>query len=130
MIESGTWTVLFTDIVGSTELRTQLGDDEADVLFGAVDRAVAAAVDKHQGVLVKGLGDGHMAAFRGAADGIAAAVAIQQAAVRERTRRARESDSAPAMREPKATTCSAHRSSRRHGCAMRPRAARSWSPRS
>ena len=83
MIESGTWTVLFTDIVGSTELRTQLGDDEADVLFGAVDRAVAAAVDKHQGVLVKGLGDGHMAAFRGAADGIAAAVAIQQAAVRD-----------------------------------------------
>ena len=83
MIESGTWTVLFTDIVGSTELRTQLGDDEADVLFGVVDRAVAAAVDKHQGVLVKGLGDGHMAAFRGAADGIAAAVAIQQAAVRD-----------------------------------------------
>jgi class 3 adenylate cyclase len=63
MIESGTWTVLFTDIVGSTELRTQLGDDEADVLFGVVDRAVAAAVDKHQGVLVKGLGDGPMAAF-------------------------------------------------------------------
>ena len=83
MIESGTWTVLFTDIVGSTELRTQLGDDEADVLFGVVDRAVAAAVDEHQGVLVKGLGDGHMAAFRGAADGIAAAVAIQQAAVRD-----------------------------------------------
>ena len=34
MIESGTWTVLFTDIVGSTEVRTRLGDDEADVLFG------------------------------------------------------------------------------------------------
>ena len=129
MIESGTWTVLFTDIVGSTELRTQLGDDEADVLFGAVDRAVAAAVDKHQGVLVKGLGDGHMAAFRGAADGIAAAVAIQQAAVRD-GRVVLRVGPAPAMREPKATTCSVHRSSRRHGCAVRPRAARSWSPRS
>ncbi len=83
MIESGTWTVLFTDIVGSTEVRTGLGDDEADVLFGAIDAAVGAAVDAHQGVLVKGLGDGHMAAFRGAADAVATAVAIQQAVARE-----------------------------------------------
>ena len=34
-------------------------------------------------MLVKGLGDGHMAAFRGAADAIGAAVEIQQAACRE-----------------------------------------------
>ncbi len=82
MIESGTWTVLFTDIVGSTEVRTRLGDDEADVLFSAIDAAVADAVERNQGVLVKGLGDGHMAAFRGAADAIGAAVAIQQAVTR------------------------------------------------
>ena len=68
MIESGTWSVLFTDIVGSTEVRSRLGDDAADVLFTGFDSAVADAVDSHQGVLVKGLGDGHMAAFRGAAD--------------------------------------------------------------
>ena len=83
MIESGTWSVLFTDIVGSTEVRGRLGDDAADVLFSGFDAAVAEAVDSHQGVLVKGLGDGHMAAFRGAADAIGAAVEIQQAACRE-----------------------------------------------
>ncbi len=83
MIESGTWSVLFTDIVGSTEVRTRLGDDAADVLFRSLDAAVADAVDAHQGVLVKGLGDGHMAAFRGAADAVGAAVDIQQAACRE-----------------------------------------------
>ncbi len=82
MIESGTWTVLFTDIVGSTEVRTRLGDDEADVLFSAIDAAVAAAVERNQGLLVKGLGDGHMAAFRGAADALGAAVAIQQEVTR------------------------------------------------
>ena len=64
MIESGTWSVLFTDIVGSTEVRSRLGDDAADVLFSRLDAAVSSAIDAHQGVLVKGLGDGHMAAFR------------------------------------------------------------------
>ena len=83
MIESGTWSVLFTDIVGSTEVRSRLGDDAADVLFSRLDAAVSSAIDAHQGVLVKGLGDGHMAAFRGAADAIGAAVEIQQAACRE-----------------------------------------------
>ncbi|HMK11520.1 MAG TPA: adenylate/guanylate cyclase domain-containing protein, partial [Acidimicrobiales bacterium] len=82
MIESGTWTVLFTDIVGSTELRSTLGDDAADALFGTIDAAIIDAVERNQGVRVKGLGDGHMAAFRGAADAIGAAVAIQQAAAR------------------------------------------------
>ena len=44
---------------------------------------MSSAIEAHQGVLVKGLGDGHMAAFRGAADAIGAAVEIQQAACRE-----------------------------------------------
>ena len=88
MIESGTWTVLFTDIVGSTEVRSRLGDDEADVLFSGSTRRSSSAIDAHQGVLVKGLGDGHMAAFRGAADAIGAAVEIQQAACRDAADRA------------------------------------------
>ncbi|HTN78434.1 MAG TPA: AAA family ATPase [Acidimicrobiales bacterium] len=82
MIESGTWTVLFTDIVGSTELRSTLGDDAADALFSTIDAAIVDAVERNQGVRVKGTGDGHMAAFRGAADAIGAAVAIQQAVAR------------------------------------------------
>src|SRR2546423_13022046 len=60
---SGTVTILFTDLVGSTELGAQLGDDAADQLrrshFGALREAVAA----HRGEEVKNLGDGLMVAF-------------------------------------------------------------------
>ena len=126
MIESGTWSVLFTDIVGSTEVRSRLGDDAADVLFSRLDAAVSSAIDAHQGVLVKGLGDGHMAAFRGAADAIGAAVEIQQAACREQLIVLRVGISAgdAGLR---VTTCSARRWSKRRGCARRRTAGRSSS---
>ncbi len=84
-LRSGTWTVLFLDVVDSTALRSRLGDDDADALQGRVDALVARVVDDHQGVVVKGLGDGSMCAFEGAADAVGAAVAMQQ--VIERLRR-------------------------------------------
>ena len=43
------------------------------------DELVAAAVVRHRGVVVKGGGDGLMAAFEAASDAVAAAVSIQQA---------------------------------------------------
>jgi class 3 adenylate cyclase/tetratricopeptide (TPR) repeat protein len=73
-----TTTVLFTDIVGSTELRGRLGDDAADDLRRAHDRLLGQAVESKGGRIVKGLGDGIMATFAGASDAVAAAVAIQQ----------------------------------------------------
>src|SRR5688572_9763957 len=76
---SGTWTVLFTDLVGSTELRSSIGDDAADELRSEHDRLLAEAVEAHDGEVIKGLGDGVMAAFAGAADAVACAVAMQQA---------------------------------------------------
>jgi class 3 adenylate cyclase/tetratricopeptide (TPR) repeat protein len=74
-----TATVLFTDLVGSTELRGRLGEETADELRRRHDQLLAKAVEANHGSVVKGLGDGVMATFAGAADAVAAAVAIQQA---------------------------------------------------
>jgi class 3 adenylate cyclase len=71
--------VLFTDLVGSTELRSRLGEEAAEDLRREHDRLVADAVEANRGHVVKNLGDGVMATFAGASDGVAAAVAIQQA---------------------------------------------------
>jgi class 3 adenylate cyclase len=71
--------VLFTDLVGSTELRGRLGEEAADELRRTHDQLLAQAVEASNGSVVKGLGDGVMATFAGAADAVAAAVAIQQA---------------------------------------------------
>ena len=72
--------VLFTDLVGSTELRVRLGEDRADEVRRVHDRLLGEAVTDHGGEVVKGLGDGIMATFTSASDAVAAAVAIQQAA--------------------------------------------------
>ena len=71
--------VLFTDLVGSTELRVRLGEEPADELRRDHDRMLTAAVKDHGGGVVKGLGDGIMATFTSASDAVAASVAIQQA---------------------------------------------------
>lgn len=71
--------MLFTDIVGSTELRVHLGEEAADSLRRSHDRMLTEAISAHGGTVVKGLGDGLMATFESAADAVAGAVAIQQA---------------------------------------------------
>jgi len=76
--------ILFTDIVGSTALRSELGEDAADDLRRAHEADLATAVDHHQGRIVKTLGDGVMAVFVGVADAVAAAEAAQQATVARR----------------------------------------------
>ena len=83
----GTRTVLFTDVVGSTALRSALGETAADALDLEVFRLHENAIEGHGGVIVKTLGDGMMATFGGAERAIAAAVEIQ-ARVRDRNRRA------------------------------------------
>ena len=84
--DGGVVTLLFTDLVGSTELLGQLGDDEAERLrrvhFGLL-RDVAAA---HGGQEVKNLGDGLMVAFSSAVNAVSCAVAIQQAVHRQNAR--------------------------------------------
>ena len=73
----GTATVLFTDLVGSTALRTRLGEEAAEALRAEHDRLVASAIEAERGRVVKSLGDGLMAVFEASADAVAAGVAIQ-----------------------------------------------------
>jgi class 3 adenylate cyclase/tetratricopeptide (TPR) repeat protein len=81
-LRGGTWTILFTDLVGSTEQRARLGDDTGDALRREHDEIVRRYAAAHTGEVVKGTGDGAMVAFAGAADAIRAAVGIQQAVER------------------------------------------------
>ena len=69
-------TVLFTDIVGSTEKAAELGDSRWRELLDDHRRAVRAALDRHRGREVKTLGDGFLATFDGPARAIHCAEAI------------------------------------------------------
>jgi class 3 adenylate cyclase len=56
-------TVLFTDIVGSTERARELGDRRWRELLDLHDRAARRLVDQEGGRLIKGTGDGILALF-------------------------------------------------------------------
>jgi len=73
-----TLTVLFTDLVSSTELLQRLGDEAADRVRRAHFRLVRDAVTARGGQEVKTLGDGLMVVFPSATDAVACAVAVQQ----------------------------------------------------
>jgi len=75
IVDAGFQTVLFTDLVGSTELTQQMGDEAAQVLLERHDSIVRAAVEQHQGREVKHTGDGIMATF---GSPVSAAQAAQQ----------------------------------------------------
>lgn len=73
-----TLTVLFTDLVGSTDQRVRVGEVAADALRARHDRLTEAAICRYGGTVVKHTGDGVMATFTGASEALAAAVAVQQ----------------------------------------------------
>jgi class 3 adenylate cyclase len=75
-------TLLFTDIVGSTELLQRSGDEDAQRIFKAHHRLLRDAVAANGGHEVKWLGDGLMVAFPSAADAVRCAIAMQQASRR------------------------------------------------
>ena len=71
--------MLFTDLVGSTELRSRLGEQAAEELRRKHDHLLSNVVEANEGRVVKGLGDGIMATFAGASHAVSAAVGMQQA---------------------------------------------------
>jgi predicted ATPase/class 3 adenylate cyclase len=77
-LPSGTVTLLFTDIEGSTRLIYRLGDHYAAVLE-AHRRLVRTAVEQHDGYEVDTQGDSFFIVFSRATDAVAAAIAIQRA---------------------------------------------------
>jgi class 3 adenylate cyclase len=72
-------TLLFTDLVGSTELYDRLGDETAEDLRRAHFRLLREAVTEHGGREVKNVGDGLMVVFPSAVDAVSCAVEMQQA---------------------------------------------------
>ena len=91
MSASGLVTILFTDVVGSTEINSAIGDRAADELrrlhFDDLNEAIAAT----NGTLVKTIGDAVMASYASAADALHGAVEMQRA-VDRRNRRASGQD--------------------------------------
>jgi pimeloyl-ACP methyl ester carboxylesterase len=73
-------TVMFTDIVGSTERATELGDARWRDLLSEHQAAVRRELDRFRGREVKTLGDGHLATFDGPARAIRCGHAIAEAA--------------------------------------------------
>jgi class 3 adenylate cyclase len=70
-------TVLFTDIVGSTDRAAELGDSGWRALLERHDVLVREQVERHRGKLVKSLGDGTLATFDGPSRAISSAIAIR-----------------------------------------------------
>jgi class 3 adenylate cyclase len=70
-------TVLFTDMVGSTERAVALGDQRWQDVLDAHDRLAERQLARYRGTLVKATGDGLLATFDGPARAIQCALALR-----------------------------------------------------
>ena len=75
---AGLRAIMFTDIVGSTEMTARLGDAAALELVRVHDALVRRGLASHHGREVKHTGDGIMAAFDDVANSVRAAAHIQR----------------------------------------------------
>jgi class 3 adenylate cyclase len=92
--QRATKTLMFTDIVTSTDLISLIGDEAWNELLGWHDRELRSAVAEHGGEVVNHTGDGFFVTFDRAADAIDCAVDIERRLVRHR----REHGFAPSVR--------------------------------
>ena len=83
MAVTETITVLFTDLVGSTEISYEISPEAADELLRVHFSVLRQAIVFSGGVEVKGLGDGVMVVFRSTSAALSCAVVMQQAVHRE-----------------------------------------------
>lgn len=81
VLPSGTATILFTDIVDSTALTERLGDSAFRAKARELDGALRSVIREHAGTAIEGklLGDGVLAVFTSARQGIEAALACSSA---------------------------------------------------
>ena len=80
---SGFRTVVFTDVVGSTEFMQRVGDEQGRSAMRSVERLVVEAAADHGGTVVKHLGDGSLISFGSNSNALAFAVALQHRIERE-----------------------------------------------
>ena len=72
-------TVLFTDIVGHTEMMSRLGDARGRDVLREHERITREALAAHGGTEVKTMGDGFMASFVSVTKAVECAIALQRA---------------------------------------------------
>jgi class 3 adenylate cyclase len=79
-------TFMFTDIVDSTPLVAELGDEQWAAVLRTHDRTIRDVLARHRGTEVKqrGGGDGFFAVFESASDGLICGMEIQRALARRR----------------------------------------------
>jgi class 3 adenylate cyclase len=82
---TGTVTLLFSDIEGSSRLTERLGDQRWLDLLATHNTIVRAQAAEHGGYEVKSQGDGFMLAFPTARQAVACAIDIQRALLRRAT---------------------------------------------
>ena len=71
-------TVLFTDIVGHTEMMSRLGDERGREVLREHERITREVLKAHGGTEVKTMGDGFMASFGSVTKAVECAVALQR----------------------------------------------------
>ena len=72
-------TVLFTDIVGHTEMMQRLGDAKGRDVLREHERITRETLKAHGGAEVKTMGDGFMASFGSVTSAVECAIALQRA---------------------------------------------------
>ena len=72
-------TVLFTDIVGHTEMMSRLGDERGRDVLREHETITRSVLKKYGGTEVKTMGDGFMASFASVTKAVECAVALQRA---------------------------------------------------
>jgi len=72
-------TVLFTDLVGHTEMMSRLGDDRGRAVLREHETITREVLKQHGGTEVKTMGDGFMASFGSVTRAVECAVALQRA---------------------------------------------------
>jgi class 3 adenylate cyclase/pimeloyl-ACP methyl ester carboxylesterase len=77
--DSGVRTVLFTDLVGHTEMMRRLGDDKGRAVLREHERITRELLREYAGAEVKTMGDGFMASFGSVTKAMDCAIALQRA---------------------------------------------------
>jgi class 3 adenylate cyclase len=75
----GLRTILFTDLVGHTEMMRRLGDDRGRDVLREHERITRDLLKEHGGTEVKTMGDGFMASFGSVTKAMDCAIALQRA---------------------------------------------------
>lgn len=78
--DTGTVTLMFSDVEGSTQMSESIGDAEWASLITDHMAGLRTSVENHRGTLIKTLGDGAMTAFASVTDALSCALELQEQA--------------------------------------------------